>query len=284
MPAINTVSILGVGLIGGSFALALRNVGYRGRILGVSSPSTLSRATELGVIDEGRPLERALPVSDLVYMAQPVWRIVAQLEQVRAHAPPHALVTDAGSTKQVIVARARELLFPGPAFVGGHPMAGKEGRGVEIAEAGLFRSATYALVPTGDDLPDTPVFREFRAWLDAMGCRIRTMEAAEHDRVVGWTSQMPQLVSTALAAALGSGLADTSEIEVAGDGLRDMTRLAASSYEVWADILQSNQGPIDDALGAVIGELEALRLALRSKGAGAHFERGQALRAALDRV
>lgn len=284
MPAINTVSILGVGLIGGSFALALRSVGYTGRIVGVSSPSTLSRATELGVIDEGRPLEEALPISDFVYMAQPVWRIVAQLGKVRDHAPFHALVTDAGSTKQAIVDRARKLFSRGPAFVGGHPMAGKEGRGVEIAECELFRGATYALVPTGETLPDTPAFLEFRGWLDAMGCRVRMMGAAEHDRVVSWTSQMPQLVSTALAAAIGSALADTSDIEVAGDGLRDMTRLAASSYEVWADILQSNLGPIDQALGTVIGELESLREALQSNGAGAHFERGRALREALEQI
>ena len=163
-------------------------------------------------------------------------------------------------------------------------MAGKAGRGVEIAEGELFRDATYALVPTGETLPRTPAFLEFRAWLEAMGCRVRTMAAAEHDRVVGWTSQMPQLVSTALAAAIGSGLGDENDIEVAGDGLRDMTRLAASPYEVWEDILQSNLGPIDEALGAVIGELEALREALPAAGAGAHFERGRALRAAVARM
>ena len=133
MPAINTVSVVGVGLIGGSFALALRRVGFSGRILGVSSPATLARALDLGVIDRGSSLDEALPRSDLVYMAQPVTHIVDQLEQVSRLVPEHALVTDAGSTKRRIVERACEFFRRGADFVGGHPMAGKEGRGVEVA-------------------------------------------------------------------------------------------------------------------------------------------------------
>ncbi len=281
MPAIKTVTVIGVGLIGGSFALALRRNGYRGRILGVSSPATLERALGRSVIDEGRLLHEAVPQSDLVYMAQPVPVIVQQLEQVRAHAPRHALVTDAGSTKRAIVERARELFDGGPEFLGGHPMAGKEGRGVEIAEANLFDGATYALVPTGRSIPESQVLDEFLGWLNAMGCRARLMEPIEHDRIVGWTSHVPQIVATGLAAAIGGGLPGSRDLEIAGDGLRDMTRLAASPYEVWAGILQTNQGVIDDALCAVISELEALRAALKSDGAAKHFERAQALRARL---
>ena len=274
MPSIKTVTIVGVGLIGGSFALALRRVGYRGRILGVSSQATLARACARSVIDEGRLLREAVSESDLVYMAQPVPVIVQQLEQVRAHAPRHALVTDAGSTKRVIVERARELFDGGPDFVGGHPMAGKEGRGVEIAEAGLFAGATYALVPTGPALPESPILDEFLGWLDEMGCRKRVMDSVEHDRVVGWTSHVPQLVATGLAATIGGGLAGSGDLEIAGEGLRDMTRLAASPYEVWAGILQTNQGAIDDALGAFINEMEALRAALQDAGglAGVAYE------------
>ncbi len=284
VPAINTVSVLGVGLIGGSFALALRSAGFRGRILGVSSPATLAKAERLGVIDEGLSIDDAVPASDLVYMAQPVRVILGQLDLVRALAPRRCLVTDAGSTKAVILDRARELFSgEGPAFVGGHPMAGKEGRGVEIAESELLHGATYALVPTGSSLPDTPVVREFRRWLNAMGCHVRVMRASDHDRVVGWTSQMPQLVSTALAAAISGGLHGDGELEVAGDGLRDMTRLAASPYAVWGDILTTNRRPIDEALAAVIEELVALRDALRAGGAESHFERAGALRAKIDR-
>lgn len=282
MPAIKTVTVIGVGLIGGSFALALRRIGYRGSIIGVGSPAMLAKAADLAVIDEGLDLHEALPRSDLVYMAEPVPRILDQLGQVCAGVPRHALVTDAGSTKRAIVNRARKVLSRrGPAFVGGHPMAGKEGRGVEIAEAGLFDGATYALVPVGQAMPDSPVVQEFLGWLALMGCRTTVMAAAEHDRIVGWTSHMPQLVSTALAAAIGDGLGGSADVDLAGDGLRDMTRLAASPYAVWAGILETNRDPIDEALRAFIREAEALRRALGTDAAGRHFERGRAFR---DRV
>ena len=277
MPSIATVTVAGVGLIGGSFAMALRRVGYRGRILGASSPETLQVAAKLGVIDDGCPLETALPQSDLVYMAQPVERILDQLGQVRELVPKHALVTDAGSTKGAIMERARTLFEDGPHFVGGHPMAGKEGRGVRVAEAELFNGALYALVPTGEALPESPVVEEFCGWLDAMGCRRRVMQASQHDRVVAWTSHLPQLVSTALAAAIGTQLEDERELEIAGDGLRDMTRLAASPHAVWSGILKTNPGPIDDALAAVVQELEGMRDALNDGSAEEHFRRGQRL-------
>lgn len=277
MSSIATVTVAGVGLIGGSFALALRRIGYSGRILGVSSPETLEVATRLGVIDDGCGLETALPQSDLVYMAQPVERIIDQLDNVRKLVPEHALVTDAGSTKSAIIERARTLFQDGPHFVGGHPMAGKEGRGVRVAEAELFQGAIYALVPTGESLPESPVVDEFCGWLDAMGCRRRVMQASQHDRVVAWTSHLPQLVSTALAAAIGTQLQDGRELEIAGDGLRDMTRLAASPHAVWSGILKTNPGPIDEALAAVVQELEGLRDALNDGSAEEHFQRGQRL-------
>ena len=283
MGAIGTVTIAGVGLIGGSFALALRREGFRGRIVGVSSPATLARALELGIIDEAQSLEEAVPRSDLVYMAQPVPRIIEQLASVRALVPPHALVTDAGSTKRAIVDRARGLFDGESVFLGGHPMAGKEGRGVQLAEATLFQNAVYVLVPTGRSVPDSPVVQEFRAWLDAIGCRQTVLEAAEHDRVVAWTSHLPQLASTALAATVCEHLATAGRLHIAGDGLQDMTRLAASPHEIWAGILETNRGPIDEALGALIRELESLRSALRTEHARAHFERGRALQDRLPR-
>ncbi len=282
MRSIETVCVVGVGLIGGSFALALRRIGFGGRILGVSSRATLAAALDRGVIDEGCSLEEAIPRSDLVYLAQPVLRIAAELDRVRDLAPDHALVTDAGSTKRVIVDRARDLFQGGPDFLGGHPMAGKEGRGVEIADAGLFRGALYALVPTAAELPGSPVAREFVDVIRNIGCRVKVMGAEEHDRVVAWTSHLPQLVATALAAAIGDHLAESADLEVAGDGLRDMTRLAASPHDVWSSILETNRGSIDEALGAFVSEVEALRASIRQDGAEPHFRRGNALRSRME--
>ncbi len=148
---------------------------------------------------------------------------------------------------------------------------------MRVAEAELFQGAPYALVPTGEALPESPVVDEFCGWLDAMGCRRRVMQAGQHDRVVAWTSHLPQLVSTALAAAIGTQLQDGRELEIAGDGLRDMTRLAASPHAVWSGILKTNPGPIDEALAAVVRELEGLRDALDDGSAEEPFQRGQRL-------
>ncbi len=282
MRSIKTVSVVGVGLIGGSFALALRRVGFGGRILGVSSETTLARALELGVIDEGCCLEEAVPQSDLIYLAQPVLQIAADLARVRALVPDHALVTDAGSTKGVIVDRARQLFDAGPAFLGGHPLAGKEGRGVENADAKLFDRAVYVLVPTGTEPPRSRVAQEFIEVLGEIGCRVRVMGAAEHDCTVAWTSHMPQLVSTALAATIGDHLAGTADLEVAGDGLRDMTRLAASPHAVWSPILATNRDAIDEALACFVSEIEALRGSLWEVDAEQHFQRGNALRSRME--
>lgn len=284
MREIETVSVLGVGLIGGSFALALRSIGFGGRILGVSSPSTLARALGLGVIDEGCALEDAVPRSDLIYMAQPVMRIIRQLDRVRELTPEHALVTDAGSTKLRIVDRARELFDSGSSFVGGHPMAGSEGRGVERADAKLFEGAVYALVPTGETLPDSPVASEFREWLEEIGCAIRVIQADEHDRTVAWTSHLPQMVSTALAAAIGHRVNGADGIELAGDGLRDMTRLAASPHAVWAEILETNRGPIDEALRCFLEEVEALRLSMYQGVTESHFGRANSVRSLIEQT
>ena len=282
--AVRTVSIVGVGLIGGSFALGLRKAGFDGRIVGVSSPAALAEALRLGAVDEGLPLEEAAPQSDLIYMAQPVARILQQLESVAALAPAHALVTDTGSTKGAIVERARKVFPPGGAvFLGGHPMAGKEGRGVGIAEADLFAGAVYVLAPAGGRFPDSAAAAEFCAWLDKMGCRRRVMDAAAHDRVTAWTSHLPQLVSTALAGSLLERVGADDDLQTAGNGLRDMTRLAAGSYAMWEGILETNRAAVDDALGAFIADLEALRAAAREGAAGAHFERGQRLQKKLPR-
>src|SRR5581483_7055270 len=132
----SVASIVGVGLIGGSFALALRKAGFKGKIIGVSSPETVKVALERGVIDEAMPLRDAAGQSDLIYLAQPIERILATLDEIDPHVYPGTLITDAGSTKAAIVARAAKRVRRGR-FIGGHPMAGKQTRGVSEAEAGL---------------------------------------------------------------------------------------------------------------------------------------------------
>ena len=276
--AIQTVTIVGVGLIGGSFGLALRAHGFGGRILGVSSPRTLEEALALGAVDSAGPLEEAVSAADLVYLAQPVDRILDLLPQVRRFVQPHALVTDCGSTKEAIVARAGEVFDKAPWFVGGHPMAGKEGRGVQLAEPELFRGCTYVLTPFDGVLPKGPVVESFVNWLEKIGCRIKLCSAAEHDRIVTWTSHLPQLVSTALASCVDENLKQQQDLEVAGPALRDMTRLGESSYDIWKDIVSTNRGNLVEGLSTYIQSLEDCRKKLGTEELAQYFDRAQKLR------
>jgi prephenate dehydrogenase len=252
----NTVAIFGVGLIGGSFALALRQAGFSGQILGVSSPHTLAQAMELDVIDRGASAAEAAREANLIYLAQPIVQIIETLPDLAARVRPDALVTDAGSTKTAIVNRAAAVLKPGQ-FLGGHPMAGRERRGVEAAEAELFRGRPYILTPHSPAQMERANTQEFLGWIEKIGAAPVILGAAEHDRIVAYTSHLPQLASTALAALL-EGRAE-AQAGVFGPALVDSTRLALSSFDIWGDILETNRGPILEALQSYIGKLEEFR-------------------------
>jgi prephenate dehydrogenase len=275
-----TVALAGVGLIGASFALALRRAGFDGRILGVSSPRTVEAALSAGVIDEAAPLEAAVAEADLVYLSQPVLRIVDTLGLLDASIRPGALVTDAGSTKLVIVEAARRSLRRAQ-FLGGHPMAGKESRGVEAAEASLFEGRPYVLTPSGPEELETPAAVDFQEWIRRIGARLLILDPAEHDRTVAAASHLPQLASTALASALASRPNAARIARTAGPGLLDMTRLALSPFEIWADILATNRGPVGEALDAYIRRLEAIRAELGSGRLEEEFRRAAGFAARL---
>jgi prephenate dehydrogenase len=180
---------------------------------------------------------------------------------------PSTLVTDAGSTKSAIGRAASEAL-PGGVFVGGHPMAGKEQRGAEAADAELFRGRPWVLTSQGN----RPEEAEFRAWLERIGARLLFIDAATHDRLVAWSSHLPQLASTALAASLHDR--QPKAASVAGPGLADMTRLALSSWELWRDILDTNREEVAAALDAYIAKLQGLRANIETEFAsGAEFAR-----------
>ncbi len=240
------IAIVGVGLIGASFALAIRKAGYEGKIIGVSSPAAIQAGIARRAIDEGQPLEQAAAAADLIYLAQPIGSTLQTIGKIDAHVRPGTLITDAGSTKRVIVESAAQAIKRGR-FVGGHPMAGKESRGAESADAELFRGRPYVL---------TSADAELEAWIAKIGARLVRMDAEEHDRRVAVVSHLPQLMSTALAPML----ADSAM--VAGPAAFDMTRLALGSYDIWGDILATNTQEIDAALARYIDRLSAVRAAL----------------------
>src|SRR5581483_3058319 len=254
-----TVAIVGVGLIGGSFALALQNAGFRGRILGVSSPKSIAAAKERGAIHEGVSLTEAAERADLIYLSQPINGILNTLEVLSKTVKSDTLVTDAGSTKTQIVRKA-DASFSLGNFLGGHPMAGKEARGVEAADPNLFRDRPYVLTPrTGVSLKGG-TRGEFVTWLERVGAIKILLTPEEHDRIVAFTSHLPQLASTAIAATLAGHLTDNPQLlSVAGPGLSDTTRLVLSSFEVWHDILVTNAADIDQALELYIDKLSKFR-------------------------
>jgi len=279
----NHVAIVGTGLIGASFGLALRKSGFTGAITGVSSPRAIADAMAAGAIDRGASLAEAAGQADLVFLSQTIGRILDTIRHLDALVQPGALVTDAGSTKCEIVDLARQSIGRCQ-FLGGHPMAGKEKRGAAAADAELFRNRTWVLTPDEPAELETPAARQFRGWLQRIGARIVVLDADEHDRVASLTSHLGQLASTALAATVADRLGSPAHLQVAGPGLEDMTRLALGSYDLWRDILATNTGHIERALSEYIQKLEHMRENLRTRQLQEEFERGAGLAGRLRRT
>lgn len=264
-----TVAIAGVGLIGGSFGLALRQAGFTGEILGISSEAAIQAGLNAGAISRGSTLEEAAVTADLIYLAQPVDRILTTLEVLGPIATPSCLITDAGSTKAAIVGKASECIRRA-SFLGGHPIAGKEQRGVQAADANLFRDRLYVLTPTG---PETRAQEAFRLWLSRIGANVVHLGAAEHDAVLAFTSHLPQLVSTALAHALAEQK-NEHVYEVFGTALLDMTRLALSSPELWQSIVSTNRADVLAALDQLLVSVDQVRKAVETDNLREVFDSG----------
>lgn len=276
------IAIVGVGLIGASFALALKAAGFRGRVAGVSSDGAIRDALNLGAIDERLGIEEAAAQSDLLYLSQPIGRILETIRHLDAWIRPGALITDAGSTKRAIVNAAARYIHR-TQFLGGHPLAGKEKSGAAEAEAGLFAGRTYVLTPSHPSEMETPAAQWLLDWLGRIGAVPHVLDPDEHDRVVSFTSHLAQLASTALASTVAESLDPPEELAISGPGLADTTRLALSPYEVWRDILETNADSVERALSAYIQKLESLRENLRTRQMRDEFQAAAALASRLRR-
>ncbi len=281
------IAILGLGLLGGSWGLALKKHGFPGRVVGYARRAeTVEQALAAGAIDEGSgEPARAVAGADLVVLATPVGVILDFLARLRPHVSPRALVTDVGSTKRLICEHAATLYGGEPLFLGGHPMAGKERSGLENADARLFEKARYVLTPLKPEhLADDRV-QAFRVLVEALGARPIVTEAVAHDRAVAFLSHLPQLVSSGLASAVEERqAAEALALELAATGFRSITRLADSPYSVWRDICLTNSENIRAALDALIQKLEAIKLHLSDRELERDFKQAQRLRARLREV
>ncbi len=278
------ITIIGTGLLGGSFGLALKAAGVPARVVGCDHGHILERARKMGAVDAGveDPVQ-AINGSDLILLATPVGAIIDLIERIGPISGPDVLITDVGSTKQEIMERARAV-FGGQAgrrFLGGHPMAGKEHSSIFSAEAGLFRSATWFLVPSApeQDFADARI-SAYGHILERIGAHAARIEAARHDRICAWISHLPQMVSTALAGILMDEFGETAELQgISSRGLREMTRTASSPYSMWRDIAHTNTANIQQALSALEQRLAYLRENLRTQALREEFERANLFRA-----
>ena len=292
--AFRKIAVLGCGLIGGSFALGLKKHGYKGEIIGWDREEVLRKAEQRGAIDRGAAdVAQAVAGADLIYLATPVVLILDLLPQVGRHARPGALVTDAGSTKVRICRLARQALPESVLFLGGHPMAGKEVGGIKNADADLFTGAKYVVIkeaeevgkadPSASGLGMTEAREEFLGWVRRLGAQPVELDAETHDWAVAWVSQVPQLVSTALAGAVWDETDDDGlPLPLAGRGFREMTRLAGSPYDIWRDICLTNSENLERALERLEARLERLRTHLRSKELAEEFEKARQTYATLN--
>ncbi|PLY42304.1 prephenate dehydrogenase [Janthinobacterium sp. ROICE36] len=264
------IVIFGVGLIGGSFARALKHAGAVGTVIGMGrSSASLSRARELGIIDEiGGDLSDALLGADLVLLAAPVAQTGAILASIAPHLQPGTIVTDAGSTKSDVVAAARSVLGGKLGqFVPGHPIAGRETNGPDAAIIDLYQGKKVVLTPLAENSA-VDVERVAAAWR-ACGAIVHTLTPEEHDKVFAAVSHLPHLLAFALVDDIARKPHAGLLFQYAASGFRDFTRIAGSSPEMWRDISLANQPALLQELDAYLAQLTTLRAHLAANDGAA---------------
>lgn len=268
-PLVPVLAVVGIGLIGGSFAAALRRAGQVGRVLGVGrSRASMERALALGLIDEVVTLEQAAQHADLILLATPVGAMAEALRTMAPYLSSDTLITDAGSTKTDVAELARDILGARCAqFVPGHPIAGSEMTGPEAADAVLYQGRTVILTP----FEQTPV--SVRTWLtriwEACGARVIAMEPTTHDQALASVSHVPHFLAAAYMAQVSRASNADLRLSLAGTGFRDFTRIAAGSPEVWRDIFLSNREAVLSEIEQFSAILEDLRQTLERADADA---------------
>ena len=269
--AIEKLVVVGVGLIGASFALALKEAGAVGKVVGVGrSRANLEHALAAGAIDETAADPGGAAVgADLILVATPVAAMAEAFASLATRLPRGAAITDGGSTKRNVIAAARTGLGPRfDQFVPAHPIAGSDESGAAAAAAGLYRGREVILTPLAETLPEM-VERVRGAW-QACGARVTEMGPAEHDAVLAAVSHLPHLLSFALVRELTARTDAASLLAHAGPGFRDVSRLAGSNPEMWRDICLANRD-------ALLGELRLYQDELVRLGAALEQSDGEAL-------
>lgn len=263
IPITGQIAIVGIGLLGGSLGMAVRQRGLAESVIGIGrNPETLGRAVSLGAIDEFTiDFARGVSQADLIVLATPIPLILSDLERLPGLLKTSSIVTDVGSTKAEIAAAGAQYL--GEAFVPGHPMAGSEKSGVDAARANLFEGATWVITPTGTT--DPTATEKVVQLAEAVGARVVPLSPDSHDRAVALTSHLPHIMAYALAALAGrQANTEPRLFDLAAGSFASATRVAHSSPELWRDIALSNRPALLETLEAYRAELDTMTAALES--------------------
>lgn len=268
-PFVGVLAIVGVGLMGGSMAAALRARGAVGQVLGAGrNPDTLERARALGLIDQAVSLQEAAQRADLVVLATPVGAIEPILTAIKPYLRAQTLLTDVGSTKVNVVAAARAALGERLAqFVPAHPIAGAEKTGPNAADAALYRNRCVVLTPMDENSMQARRYIT-HAW-ELCGARVITMEPAAHDAALAAVSHVPHFLSSVFMEQVAASPDSDVRLALAGTGFRDFTRIAAGSPEMWRDIFLSNRAAMLSELKQVKAALARAELLLQDEDAQA---------------
>lgn len=280
MKLFNKITIIGVGLIGGSIGLAARKKRLAGEIIGVCRhKESLQKAARAGAIDRGTlDYKDAVREADLVILATPVSQIIKVAREITPYLKRGCLITDVGSTKEKIVQVIEEALPGQIHFVGAHPLAGSEKRGVTEARADLFQGAICILTRTGKT--ELTALKAITRFWRKMGCRIKVLSPQDHDRIISLVSHLPHLAAVQLVKVAKSSL------DFASSGFSDTTRIASSDAEIWIDIFLSNKKFITQAIDRYITQLRLTKdliLKENKKRLSAEFKSAKLLRDALRR-
>jgi prephenate dehydrogenase len=257
-PIFQKIGIVGLGLIGGSIAMAARELWPASLVIAVDHKDVLETAMRLHAIDVAADDLIVLAEADLVILAAPVRQNVQLLDQLDANVHVPAVVTDTGSTKRAI-AEAATRLPPRFTFIGGHPLGGAARSGLEYARSDLFKGRPWLFTP-GDD-GGGEALEKLLAFARALGSTPKTLSVAAHDRLLAFLSHLPQLTASALMQVVGDAVGSDG-LALAGKGLVDSTRLASSPAEIWKDITATNTDQIGEALDTLIAVLQDLRTEL----------------------
>lgn len=279
------ITIIGVGLIGGSLGLALKEKKANFKIVGIDKQEIIEKAIARGAIDEGTVnLKEGIEEADIVIIATPVKTILNLLTQINPFLKKGCIVTDTGSTKKQIVEKANEVLSKDVFFIGGHPMAGSEEYGIDSANSHLFQDKTYILTPTKKS--NLIAIEKISSLIKMIGGKRLILNSLEHDRIVGTVSHLPQIMAVSLVNMVSELVRkenNNNYFKAVGEGFKDMTRIASSPYKIWEDICDTNQENILEMIQEFRNYLEVIEDKLKNDPSSLkeEFQKASKLREAL---